>query len=122
MSDPDRAIQTLRRLDDLGVKISVDDYGTGYSSLANVKRLPIHELKIDQSFVTRMLHNESDQVIVRSTINLAHDLGLNVTAEGVEDQHTLGRLRNLRCDHAQGFHISRPLPPDEMLLWLEARR
>ena len=89
MSDPDRSLVTLTRLAQLGVGLSVDDYGTGYSSLANLRRLPIDELKIDRSFVSPMLSDESDLIIVRSTINLGHDLGLKVVAEGVEDEATL---------------------------------
>ena len=85
MSDPDRAVATVTRLSALGVRMSVDDFGTGYSSLANLRRLPIDELKIDRSFVSPMLSDESDLIIVRSTINLGHDLGLKVIAEGVED-------------------------------------
>jgi diguanylate cyclase len=118
MSDPDRAIAILTRLSDLGVRLSVDDFGTGYSSLANLKRLPISELKIDRSFVTPMLQDESDLIIVRSTINLGHDLGLEVIGEGVEDEPTLQRLASLGCDLAQGYHISRPLAPDGFADWL----
>ncbi len=112
MSDPERARRTLRGLSDLGVRISIDDFGTGYSSLANLRDLPIDELKIDRSFVTPMLMDESFLIIVRSTINLAHDLGLRVTAEGVEDERTLQRLAGLDCDLAQGFHLSRAIPVD----------
>jgi EAL domain-containing protein (putative c-di-GMP-specific phosphodiesterase class I) len=119
MSDPDRALATVTRLSALGVGLSVDDFGTGYSSLANLKRLPIDELKIDQSFVSPMLKDESDLIIVRSTINLGHDLGLNVIAEGVEDAPTLERLALIGCDLAQGYHVSRPLPPGAFVDWLE---
>jgi diguanylate cyclase (GGDEF)-like protein len=112
MSDPDRSLVTLTRLAQLGVGLSVDDYGTGYSSLANLRRLPIDELKIDRSFVSPMLSDESDLIIVRSTINLGHDLGLKVVAEGVEDEATLTRLSGLGCDFAQGYHFSKPLAPD----------
>jgi diguanylate cyclase (GGDEF)-like protein len=118
MSDPDGAIDILTRLSDLGVRLSIDDFGTGYSSLANLKRLPINELKIDRSFVTPMLQDESDLIIVRSTINLGHDLGLEVIAEGVEDEPTLERLALFGCDLAQGYHLSRPLPPDVFADWL----
>jgi diguanylate cyclase (GGDEF)-like protein len=119
MSDPDRALATLARLSDLGVRISVDDFGTGYSSLQNLTRLPIDELKIDRSFVTPMLTDESNLIIVRSTVNLGHDLGLRVIAEGVEDEATLRRLASLGCDLVQGYHISRPLPADALDAWLE---
>ncbi|HEY5427900.1 MAG TPA: EAL domain-containing protein, partial [Solirubrobacteraceae bacterium] len=120
MSDPDRALATVSRLSALGVRLSVDDFGTGYSSLANLRKMPIDELKIDRSFVSPMLRDESDLIIVRSTINLGHDLGLNVIAEGVEDAATLQRLAGLGCDHAQGFHISRPMPGQAFRQWLSA--
>ena len=118
MSDPERAISILTRLSDLGIRLSVDDFGTGYSSLANLKHLPISELKIDRSFVTSMLQDESDLIIVRSTINLGHDLGLEVLAEGVEDEPTLQQLALLGCDEAQGYHLGRPLPPSAFVDWL----
>ena len=118
MSDPERAIATVTRLSDLGVRMSVDDFGTGYSSLANLRRLPIDELKIDRSFVAPMLHDESDLIIVRSTINLGHDLGLRIIAEGVEDSATLNQLALLGCDLAQGYHLSRPMPADAFVDWL----
>jgi len=118
MSDPDRARATVTRLSDLGVRMSVDDFGTGYSSLANLRSLPIDELKIDKSFVAPMLKDESDLIIVRSTINLAHDLGLRIIAEGVEDRATLERLALLGCDLAQGFHLSRPLAAQAFNVWL----
>jgi diguanylate cyclase (GGDEF)-like protein len=118
MSDPERALQIVGRLSDLGVRLSVDDFGTGYSSLANLKRLPIDELKIDRSFVSPMMQDESDLIIVRSTINLGHDLGLKVIAEGVEDELTLKRLATLGCDLAQGYHLSRPLAPDAFGDWI----
>jgi EAL domain-containing protein (putative c-di-GMP-specific phosphodiesterase class I) len=118
MSDPDRSLVTLTRLNQLGVGLSVDDYGTGYSSLANLRRLPIDELKIDRSFVSPMLSDESDLIIVRSTINLGHDLGLKVVAEGVEDEATLHRLAGLGCDFAQGYHFSKPLAPALFNEWI----
>jgi diguanylate cyclase (GGDEF)-like protein len=118
MSDPDRALATVGRLRQLGVCISVDDFGTGYSSLSNLKRLPINELKIDRSFVSSLSHDESDLVIVRFTINLGHDLGLKVVAEGVEDELTLKRLAMLDCDLAQGHHLSEALPAAELAAWL----
>jgi diguanylate cyclase (GGDEF)-like protein len=119
MSDPERALVIVGRLSELGVRLSVDDFGTGYSSLANLKRLPIDELKIDRSFVSPMMQDESDLIIVRSTINLGHDLGLTVIAEGVEDELTLKRLATLGCDLAQGYHLSRPLAPDAFEAWVE---
>jgi len=122
MSDPDRALTIVSRLSDLGVRLSVDDYGTGYSSLANLRRLPIDELKIDRSFVTPMLKDESDLIIVRSTINLAHDLGLKIIAEGVEDEPTLEHLSLLGCGLAQGFHLSRPMAADAFSSWVAGAR
>ncbi|HEX8977643.1 MAG TPA: EAL domain-containing protein [Solirubrobacteraceae bacterium] len=118
MSDPDRAVATVTRLSALGVRMSVDDFGTGYSSLANLRRLPIDELKIDRSFVSPMLTDESDFIIVRSTINLGHDLGLKIIAEGVEDAATLQKLALLGCDLAQGYHLSRPLASVDFDRWL----
>ncbi len=120
MSDPERSLATLTRLSGLGVRLSVDDFGTGYSSLANLRRMPIDELKIDRSFVSPMLQDESDLIIVRSTINLGHDLGLRVIAEGVEDEPTLLHLAHLGCDLAQGYHVSRPLPADAFSAWMRA--
>jgi diguanylate cyclase (GGDEF)-like protein len=119
MSDPERVLATVARLNELGVRLSVDDFGTGYSSLANLRQMPIDELKIDRSFVSPMLRGESDLIIVRSTINLGHDLGLRVIAEGVEDEQTLARLARLGCDLAQGYHVSRPLPSGAFTDWLD---
>jgi diguanylate cyclase (GGDEF)-like protein len=121
MSDPERALAIVTHLSSLGVQFSVDDFGTGYSSLANLRRLPIDELKIDRSFVSPMLKDESDLIIVRSTINLGHDLGLRVIAEGVEDAPTLRRLARLGCDLAQGYHLSKPIPPDAFADWMVNR-
>jgi diguanylate cyclase (GGDEF)-like protein len=118
MTDPERALATVGRLTELGVRLSVDDFGTGYSSLANLRRLPIDELKIDRSFVSPMLVDESDLIIVRSTINLGHDLGLRIIAEGVEDAATLERLAVLGCDLAQGYHLGRPVDESVFHRWL----
>ena len=115
MSDPDRALETLTCLCDLGVRISVDDFGTGYHSLSNLKRLPVSELKIDRSFISSLPHDESDLIIVGWSINLGHDLRLSVVAEGVEDEITLKRLANLGCDLAQGYYFGRPLPSEEFV-------
>ena len=117
MDDPQRAEAMLNRLSEQGFKLSIDDFGTGYSSLAYLKRLPVDELKIDKSFVMGMEVGEDDAMIVRSTIDLAHNLGLTVVAEGVETAAILERLRVLACDEAQGYHIARPLPVDEFLAW-----
>lgn len=117
MDDPQRAEAMLNRLSEQGFKLSIDDFGTGYSSLAYLKRLPVDELKIDKSFVMGMETGEDDAMIVRSTIDLAHNLGLTVVAEGVETAAILERLRILACDEAQGYHIARPLPVDDFLAW-----
>jgi diguanylate cyclase (GGDEF)-like protein len=119
--DPARTSVILEQLGERGVALAIDDFGTGYSSLNYLKRLPVDVLKIDRSFVSRMEVDENDAVIVRSTIELAHNLGLVVVAEGVENQETLVSLAELGCDHAQGFHLSRPVPPDELTEWLLAR-
>jgi diguanylate cyclase (GGDEF)-like protein len=108
MSDPARADTVVKALRDTGVSIAVDDYGTGHASLSYLKRLDVDELKIDRSFVTDMRSDPSDAIIVRSTIELGHALGLHIVAEGVEDGETLGLLRDLGCDVAQGWHIGRP--------------
>jgi len=117
MDDPERALATLARLHALGFRLSIDDFGTGYSSLAYLKRLPVDELKIDKSFVLSMERDLDDARIVRSTIDLAHGLGMTVVAEGVENAQVWELLRALHCDEAQGFHMSRPLPPDEFQRW-----
>jgi diguanylate cyclase len=118
MADPERAIANILRMSSLGMRLSVDDFGTGYFSLANLRRLPINDLKIDSSFVFPMLHSESDLIIVRSTINLGYDLGLRITAEGVEDGATLERLALLGCDLAQGFHVGAPMDSTAFDAWL----
>ncbi|MGH3025360.1 MAG: putative bifunctional diguanylate cyclase/phosphodiesterase, partial [Gaiellaceae bacterium] len=118
LSDPQRALATVESLSEIGVRFAVDDFGTGHSSLANLRRLPVHELKIDRSFVTPMLNEESDGVIVRSTIELGHALGLKVVAEGVEDAVTLARLEEIGCDRAQGHYFSKPIPPIEFMRWI----
>ncbi|CAN7603703.1 putative bifunctional diguanylate cyclase/phosphodiesterase [Rhizobacter sp. LjRoot28] len=117
MDDPERTLGTLERLSSLGFRLSIDDFGTGYSSLAYLKRLPVDELKIDKSFVLNMEKDIDDARIVRSTIDLAHGLGLTVVAEGVENAQCWELLRALHCDEAQGFHMSRPLPADEFERW-----
>ena len=122
ITDPERALQVVQSFHDLGLHLAIDDFGTGYSSMSYLKRLPIHTLKVDRSFVKDMLTDEADAVIVRSTIGLAHSFGLNVVAEGVEDEDTLLALRNLQCEQAQGYHISRPVPAEEFNRWYQDRR
>jgi diguanylate cyclase (GGDEF)-like protein len=122
MSDPDRALLTITELSNLGVQLAVDDFGTGYSSLDYLSRLPIDELKIDRSFVSPMLTDPSNLIIVRSTINLAHDLRLAIIAEGVEDAETLAHLDELGCDRVQGFYLGRPMAVDAFDAWMRETR
>ena len=117
MDDPERAEATLNQLAEGGYKLSIDDFGTGYSSLAYLKRLPVTELKIDKSFVMGMATNESDAQIVRSTIELAHNLGLSVVAEGVENADVYRLLGELQCDEGQGYYMSKPIPSDAFVAW-----
>ncbi len=117
ISDPDRAMQVVADFHRMGIHMAIDDFGTGYSSMSYLKKLPVHTLKIDRSFVMDMLSDEADAVIVRSTIGLAHSFGLAVVAEGVENDETLQALRNLQCEQAQGFHISRPVPVEDFNQW-----
>ena len=119
MADTTRTQETIETLDSMGISVSIDDFGTGYSSLAYLKKLPVADLKIDKSFVMDMEKNENDAVIVRSTIDLAHNLGLKVTAEGVESAETLNLLDILDCDNAQGYHICRPVPMEHILPWIK---
>ena len=109
MTDPMRAREILETLDAMGIALSIDDFGTGYSSLSYLKQLPVNELKIDKSFVMEMTEDENDAVIVKATIDLAHNLGLKTVAEGVADKNTWDYLRTLNCDIAQGYFISRPI-------------
>ena len=117
MDDPQRALQTLGRLHAMGLKLSIDDFGTGYSSLAYLKRLPVDELKIDKSFVMNMESDLQDAKIVRSTVDLAHNLGLSVVAEGVENAKSWKLLAGLTCDEAQGYFIARPMPAAQFPHW-----
>jgi len=121
MNDPLRALKILTRLDEMGVRLAIDDFGTGYSSLAYLKQFPVDEVKIDRSFVTDMLHDESNSVIVKSTIDLGHNLGMKVVAEGVENVECLNLLKSLGCDAAQGYYISRPLEAEAFVQWLAQR-
>jgi diguanylate cyclase (GGDEF)-like protein len=126
MDDPQRALATLNRLSAMGFGLSIDDFGTGYSSLAYLKRLPVDELKIDKSFVMNMETDQDDAKIVRSTIDLAHNLGLSVVAEGVESAKVWDLLRELNCDQAQGYHMGKPMPSADFrqwsVGWVEKRR
>ncbi len=118
MSDETHSLDILSRLSELGVSLSIDDFGMGYSSLSRLRRLPVNEIKIDRSFVAHMDREREDALIVRSTIELAHNLGLSVVAEGVETETIWNRLGELGCDYAQGYFLCRPLPPSELSGWL----
>ena len=118
VDDPEAAIAILQKFKNRGMRISIDDYGTGYSSLAQLKQLPVHELKIDKSFVQRLCDDEDDRIIVRSTIELAHNMGLSVVAEGIEDEFALNWLAQNKCELGQGYFISRPKPAKELTAWL----
>ncbi|MFP5322650.1 MAG: putative bifunctional diguanylate cyclase/phosphodiesterase [Acidimicrobiia bacterium] len=122
MDDPVLALEVLGRLRDIGVQTSIDDFGTGYSSLSYLRRLPVHEIKIDRSFVSQMAEDRNDLVIVRTIIDLAHNLDLRVLAEGVEDVRTLELLRDLGCDDLQGHLVGRPVPAPDLLALVDARR
>ena len=118
MADPAHALQVLGRLNSMGVQLSIDDFGTGYSSMAYLKNLPVHELKIDRSFVSQMTTSTSDAVIVRSTVDLGRNLGLRVVAEGVENSTTWQELIVLGCDAIQGYYVSPPIAAEELSNWL----
>jgi diguanylate cyclase (GGDEF)-like protein len=121
MGSPERAMEVIQKIHERGFKLSIDDFGTGYSSLAYLKNLPIDELKIDQSFVRKLLDNPGDQAIVSSTIDLAHNFKLSVVAEGIEDEPTANWLRERGCDVAQGYFYARPMPADDFLAFAKAR-
>ncbi len=118
MQDMQKAMDMLRQLNAMGIILSIDDFGTGYSSVAYLKKLPVHEIKIDKSFVMELSQSREDAVIVRSTIEMGHNLGFRVIAEGVEDEHALRLLSEFGCDLAQGYFFSRPLPVSEFEGWL----
>jgi len=120
MADPLRARKVLEQLNDMGIRLSIDDFGTGYSSLSYLRELPVSEIKIDRSFVTNVLENEGDQVIVRSTIDLARNLGLTSVAEGVESAAALRWLSAAGCNQAQGYHIARPMTAAALTEWMRA--
>lgn len=122
MDDPDKARDMVQSLHDMGIRLSIDDYGTGYSSLAYVANLPVNELKIDKAFVNNMLDSAEDSAIVRSTIELGHYLNMNVIAEGIEEHAELARLREFGCDYAQGYLICKPMNEAEMLKWLSSKQ
>lgn len=121
LDDPRHALENLKRLEATGCKLALDDYGTGYSSLSYLKRMPVCELKIDRSFVQNMINDSNDTVIVRSTIDLAHNLGLRVVAEGVENEAILSQLCLLGCDQAQGYHFSKPVSAADFEIWVQSQ-
>jgi EAL domain-containing protein (putative c-di-GMP-specific phosphodiesterase class I) len=118
MADPERAVRVIARLRQLGVATSIDDYGTGYSSLAYLRRLDVDELKIDRSFIKGLAGSPESALIVRSTIDLARNLGLRVIAEGVESPAEWALLEEMGCDSVQGFFLGRPMPADDLLAWI----
>ena len=122
LANPTRAKAILTELSQLGIRLSIDDFGTGYSSLSYLRQLPVDEIKIDRSFVMNMSEQADDAVIVRSTVDLGRNLGLDVVAEGVESLELWNRLRDLGCKIAQGYYLSRPLPSDQLLAWIQSRR
>jgi EAL domain-containing protein (putative c-di-GMP-specific phosphodiesterase class I) len=122
MADPERGRQVLAELRRLGVRTSIDDYGTGYSSLAYLRHLPADELKLDRSLTVDVGTDPRAAAIVRHTVALAHDLGISLVAEGVEDAETARVLHALGCDVAQGYAIARPMPVDAFLTWLATPR
>ncbi|MFK8020803.1 MAG: putative bifunctional diguanylate cyclase/phosphodiesterase [Pseudomonadales bacterium] len=119
LENRERCFQVMEELKDLGFRISIDDFGTGYSSMSYFKLIPANEIKIDKCFITNLVHDRDDQVLVRAIIALAHHFNMKTVAEGVEDMQTLQMLMRMKCDYAQGYHFSRPLPGAEFRAWLE---
>jgi diguanylate cyclase len=117
MADPERAVEILCVLDAMGVTFAIDDFGTGYSSLASLKRLPVHRIKIDRSFVLNMRHDPSDAAIVASTIDLARNLGLRAVAEGIEHPAVASELVAMGCTEGQGYAFAKPMRPDDFIEW-----
>ncbi len=122
MHDIHHAIAVLECLRDIGVRISMDDFGTGHSSLAQIRNMPLHELKIDKSFIMTLMSDEKNKAIVRTTIELAHDMNLIVVAEGIEDEDTLRQISDMGCEEAQGFFLGRPMASGELLHWMNKRK
>jgi len=118
MHEGGNALRLLKRFNNMSINIAIDEFGTGYSSLSHLRRLPIQAMKIDRSFVVDMRNNQQDSKIVRSTIDLAHNLELMVIAEGVADTETVDMLRDMGCDQAQGYGICRPLTYAQLVTWL----
>ena len=120
MEDLRRSIAVLELLRDIGVQLSMDDFGTGHSSLAQLRNIPLHELKVDKSFIMTLSENEHNDAIVRTTVELAHSMGLSVVAEGVEDENTLRTIAEIGCEQAQGYYLSKPVPAEELANWLDS--
>ncbi len=118
MMNPVKSLEILHEFHQLGFGVSIDDFGTGYSSLAYLKNLPADEIKIDKSFVMNMANDKKDASIVKAAVDLAHTLGLQIVAEGVEDEKTLDILRNMNCDYAQGYYMAKPMPCDDLMCWM----
>jgi EAL domain-containing protein (putative c-di-GMP-specific phosphodiesterase class I) len=118
MNDPETALAVLNELAAAGISVSLDDYGTGYSAMTYLQRLPVTELKVDQSFVAGLAAGTNDSVLVRSAIELGHHLNLTVVAEGVETADALAQLRHLGADTAQGYYLARPMPAAKFAAWL----
>jgi EAL domain-containing protein (putative c-di-GMP-specific phosphodiesterase class I) len=118
LDDQARAGETLRQLRDMGVRLAIDDFGTGYASISYLTTLPVDVLKIDRTFVAKLLHDRTAAAVVKFTLDLSRHLGLQVVAEGVEDARTLAELLRLGCDHAQGYLIAKPMSADRMLDWM----
>jgi predicted signal transduction protein with EAL and GGDEF domain len=121
LSETENALRNLQSIAALGVRLSVDDFGTGYATLKQLQKLPVHELKVDRSFVSGMNQNRGNQTIVRSTIELGKQLGLRVTAEGVETVAELRALATMGCHEIQGYYLAKPMPPVEVIAWIEMR-
>lgn len=119
MMNPKKSLEILNEFHQLGFGVSIDDFGTGYSSLAYLKNLPADEIKIDKSFVMNMASDKKDASIVKAAVDLAHTLDLKIVAEGVEDEETLGILSDMGCDYAQGYYMAKPMPYEELLIWMQ---
>ncbi len=119
MMNPKKSMEILNEFHQLGFGVSIDDFGTGYSSLAYLKNLPADEIKIDKSFVMNMANDKKDASIVKAAVDLAHTLGLKIVAEGVEDEKTLDILTEMGCDYAQGYYMAKPMPCDDLMLWIQ---
>jgi diguanylate cyclase (GGDEF)-like protein len=119
MMNPKKSLEILNEFHQLGFGVSIDDFGTGYSSLAYLKNLPADEIKIDKSFVMNMANDKKDESIVKAAVDLAHNLGLRIVAEGVEDKKTLDILAEMGCDYAQGYYMAKPMPCDDLMIWMQ---